>query len=82
MSTTEPQARATFFATTRKAFAGGIAGAATAVGGSLSTVFADGAVSGAEAWLLAGAGVGGFVVGFAAVWRVPNAQPSEGEHVA
>ena len=63
---------ASFLATAKKALAGGIAGAATAVGGGLATAFADGAFSEADAWTVAGLTIGGFAVGFAAVYAAPK----------
>lgn len=63
---------ASFWAKTKKAIAGGIAGAATAAGGAISTAFADGDFSQADLWTVIGLAVGGFFVGFAAVYAAPK----------
>ena len=64
---------ASFAATARKAFAGGAAGAFTAIGTSVPLVFADGQFTTADAFIVLGAVVGAFAIGFAAVYQVPNA---------
>ncbi|MFB7843646.1 hypothetical protein [Microbacterium sp. NPDC056052] len=60
-----------FLARSKKAVAGGIAGAVTGGTGALTTAFADGSFSQADAWLILAAVVGGFAVGFAGVWGAP-----------
>lgn len=66
--------RADFFARSKKALAGGAAGAVTGVGTAFSSAIADGTISEGDAWLIAGAAVGGFVVGFTGVWVAPKNQ--------
>lgn len=63
--------RASFLARSRKAIAGGITGAVAAGSTALTTAAADGTISAADGWVIAGAVVGGFAVGFAGVWAAP-----------
>lgn len=63
--------RPSFLARSKKAIAGGITGAVAAGSTALTTALADGALSSADGWLIAGAVVGGFAVGFAGVWAAP-----------
>ena len=69
---TIPESSASFLAKAKKAVAGGIAGAATAIGGGMATAFSDGSFSQADAWTVAGLAVAGFVIGFAAVYAAPK----------
>lgn len=66
------EAKTSFFLTARKAFTAGFAGALTAIGTTVPLAFADGSFSAADAYVVAGAIVGGFALAFAAVYRVPN----------
>jgi hypothetical protein len=63
--------RASFTARSRKAIAGGITAAVAAGSTALATAAADGLISSADGWVVAGAVVGGFAVGFAGVWAAP-----------
>lgn len=63
--------RPSFLARSKKAIAGGITGAVAAGSTALTTALGDGVLSGADGWLIAGAVVGGFAVGFAGVWAAP-----------
>ena len=58
--------------TVRKAFIGAAIGAATAIGGTVPTQISDGVFTMAEFAFTATVTIGAAVVGFAAVWRVPN----------
>lgn len=60
-----------FLDRSRKALAGGVTGAVAAGGTALTTALVDGSISGGDGWLLLGAVVGGFAVGFAGVWAAP-----------
>ncbi|MEW2010321.1 hypothetical protein AB0300_12695 [Microbacterium sp. NPDC078814] len=61
-----------FWARTKKAFAGGIAGLATGgVGSAITAALSDGAITGDEVWSIIGLAVGGFLVGFGAVYAAP-----------
>lgn len=60
-----------FLARSKKAVAGGITGAVTAGSTALTAALADGNLNSSDAWLIAGAVVGGFAVGFAGVWAAP-----------
>jgi len=61
-----------FWARTKKAFAGGIAGLTTGgLGSAITAALSDGAVSGDEVWGIVALAVGGFVVGFGAVYVAP-----------
>jgi hypothetical protein len=60
-----------FLAKSKKAIAGGIAGAVTAAGTAIATAFADGAFDQADAWIVASAVVGGFLVAAATVYAAP-----------
>lgn len=60
-----------FLAQSKKAVAGGIVAGATAFSGALTSALNDGAVNGGDLWLIVGAIVGGFAVGFAGVWVAP-----------
>lgn len=76
-STTPTPTKTSFVAKTRKAFAGGFAGAATGLGAGLTALATAGKLDPADLsgdiWTVAGFTLGGFAVGFAAVWRTPNA---------
>lgn len=63
--------KASFLARSRKAIAGGITGAVSAGGAALATAAADGAIDAADGWVVAGAIVGGFLVGAVGVWSAP-----------
>lgn len=63
-----------WFAKTRKAAVGAVAGAATAIVGTLPTQLGDGVFTVAEFWFTFTVTVGAAVVGFAAVWATPNAE--------
>lgn len=72
MSTINPTPdKPSFLARSKKAIAGGITGAVTAGSTALTAALADGSISTADGWLLAGAVVGGFAVGFTGVWAAP-----------
>lgn len=61
-----------FWARTKKALAGGIAGLATGgVGSAITAALSDGAITGEEVWSIIGLAVGGFLVGFGAVYAAP-----------
>ncbi|MDH5134083.1 MULTISPECIES: hypothetical protein [unclassified Microbacterium] len=61
-----------FWARTKKALAGGIAGLATGgVGSAITAALSDGAITGDEVWSIIGLAVGGFLVGFGAVYAAP-----------
>ncbi|MCT1363298.1 membrane protein [Microbacterium phage Footloose] len=61
-----------FWARTKKALAGGIAGLATGgVGSAITAALSDGAIAGDEVWSIIGLAVGGFLVGFGAVYAAP-----------
>ena len=61
-----------FWARTKKALAGGIAGlTATGAGSAISAALADGAVTGDEVWGIVGLAIGGFFLGFGAVYAAP-----------
>lgn len=62
----------TFWAKTKKALVGGIAGAITAASTSVVAALADSAFSEAELWGTAGFLLGGFVVSFAAIYAAPK----------
>lgn len=70
MTTTTPT-KASFLARSRKAIAGGITGAVAAGGSALTAAAADGGIDQADAWVIAGAVVGGFLVGAVGVWAAP-----------
>lgn len=62
-----------FWARTKKALAGGIAGLATGgIGSAVTAALSDGAVTGDEAWGIVGLAVGGFLLGFGAVYAAPK----------
>lgn len=69
--TPEATERASFLARSRKAIAGGITGAVAAGSSALTAAAADGGIDGADGWLIAGAVVGGFALGFVGVWAAP-----------
>lgn len=60
-----------FIAKSKKAVAGGIAGAATALVTTVPPAIGDGVFTTAEFWFVATTTVGAFVVGFATVWIAP-----------
>ena len=60
-----------FLARSKKAVAGGAAGAVTGALASLKTALADGQIDTTDLWTIAGSAIGGFVVGFATVWLAP-----------
>lgn len=65
-----------FLARSKKAIAGGAAGAVTGALASLKTALTDGQIDTADLWTIAGSAVAGFVVAFATVWLAPaNATP-------
>lgn len=68
--------QASFLDRSRKALAGGVTGAVTAGGTALTTALVDGSISGGDGWLLLGAVLGGFAIGFAGVWAAPANAPS------
>lgn len=72
-STSEPVTSGpSFLATARKAVAGGFAGLATGgIGTAITAAFSDGQITGAEGWQIAAIAVGGFLVGFGAVFAAP-----------
>jgi uncharacterized membrane protein YedE/YeeE len=62
-----------FWARTKKALAGGIAGLATGgLGSAITAALSDGAITGDEVWSIIGLAVGGFLVGFGAVYAAPK----------
>lgn len=63
-----------FLAKSRKALVGGGAAAATALSVNLAPAIADGVFTVAEFWATFTWTVGAFVIGAAAVYRVPNKQ--------
>jgi hypothetical protein len=63
--------RASFLARSKKAIAGGVAAGVTAGTTALATAASDGMLSSGDAWVVAGAVVGGFAVGFVGVWAAP-----------
>ena len=67
----ETPTKASFLARSRKAIAGGVTGAVAAGSTALATAGADGMISAADGWIVAGAVVGGFAVGFVGVWAAP-----------
>jgi hypothetical protein len=69
----DPTTRAGFIARTRKAAVGGLSAAAAAVVAAVPGQVADGVYTDAELWFAITVTAGGAVVGFAAVWRIPNA---------
>lgn len=71
MSTPNTPDGPSFLARSKKAVAGGITGAAAAGSTALTTALADGAINDGDVWLIVGAIVGGFAVGFAGVWAAP-----------
>lgn len=60
-----------FLALSKKAVAGGAAGAVTGALASLKTALGDGQIDTADLWTIAGSAVGGFFVGFIGVWWAP-----------
>lgn len=67
--------QASFLARAAKAVTGGLTGLVTGgAGTAIASSLSDGVITGSEWWTIAGAAVGGFVLGFAAVYRVPNAE--------
>lgn len=61
-----------FWARTKKAVAGGIAGLATGgLGSAITAALSDGSITGDEVWSIIGLAVGGFLVGFGAVYAAP-----------
>lgn len=61
-----------FWARTKKAIAGGIAGLTTGgLGSAVTAALSDGAVTGDEVWGIIGLAVGGFLLGFGAVYAAP-----------
>lgn len=71
MSTPTTPDGPSFLARSKKAIAGGITGAVAAGSTALTTALSDGSINSADGWLIAGAVVGGFAVGFAGVWAAP-----------
>lgn len=63
--------RASFLARSRKAVAGGVVAAVSAGSAALTAAAGDGGISEADGWVIAGAVVGGFAVGFVGVWAAP-----------
>lgn len=60
-----------FLAQSKKAIAGGITAAVAAGGSALGIAAADGNLTAADLWTVAGAVVGGFLVGAVGVWNAP-----------
>lgn len=61
-----------FVARARKAIAGGVAGLATGgLGTAITAAASDGTVTAAEGWQIAAVAVGGFLLGFGAVFAAP-----------
>ena len=76
MSTPTTPDKPSFLARSKKAIAGAVSGAVAAGSTALTTALADGSIDQADAWIIAGAFVGGAAVGFATVWAAPaNATP-------
>jgi hypothetical protein len=67
----QPAKEPSFLAKSKKAVAGGIAGAATALVTTVPSAVGDGVFTQAEFWFVATTTVGAFVVGFATVWVAP-----------
>ena len=68
------ETQTSFVARAAKAFTAGVSGAVTTGGAALTAILSDGVFDGPEVWPLLGAVAAGFVVAFAATYRVPNAQ--------
>lgn len=68
----EPDTQAGFLAKARKAVAGGLAGGVAAAGTAITGALADGVITSGEWWAAAGLTLGGFVIGFAAVYAAPK----------
>lgn len=60
-----------FLAQSKKAVAGGVTAAVAAGASALGLAAADGNITVAELWTVAGAVVGGFLVGALGVWGAP-----------
>jgi len=76
MSTPLTPDKPSFLARSKKAIAGAVAGAVTSGSAALTTALADGSINQADAWIIAGAIVGGAAIGFTTVWAAPaNATP-------
>ena len=71
MSTPTTPDAPSFLERSKKAIAGGVTGAVSAGSVALTSALSDGAIDGGDGWLIAGAVVGGFAVGFAGVWAAP-----------
>lgn len=66
----------TFLQRARKAVAGGVAGlAAGGLGTAISAAISDGQVTSGEVWQIAALAVGGFALGFGAVFAAPANAP-------
>ena len=74
MTRAEARKPSGFVARSRKAFVAGIVGAAGGITSTLPTALADSIVTGPEIAAVATMTIGGFVLGFATVWAMPNAQ--------
>lgn len=62
-----------FWARTKKALAGGIAGLTTGgLGSAVTAALSDGSITGDEVWGIIGLAVGGFLLGFGAVYAAPK----------
>ena len=70
----EARNRSGFVARSRKAFVAGIVGAAGGVTSTLPAALADAVVTWPEVAAVATMTIGGFVLGFATVWAMPNAE--------
>lgn len=75
---TEVPDKVSWGATVRKAIVGATIGAATALGGTLPPQIADGVFTLAELSFTATITIGAAILGFAAVWRVPNKVANNG----
>lgn len=63
--------QSSFLSRSKKAIAGGVTGAVASGSTALTAALADGDIQGGDVWLIVGAIVGGFAVGFAGVWAAP-----------
>ncbi len=71
MSTPTTPDKPSFIAPTKKANARAVSGAVAAGSTARTTALTDGSIDQADAWIIAGAIVGGAAVGFATVWAAP-----------
>lgn len=75
---TEVPDKVSWGATVRKAFVGATIGAATALSGTLPPQIADGIFTTAEFSFTATITIGAAIIGFAAVWAMPNKAANNG----